>query len=363
MKMSVVHIITTIDLGGAEKQLLTLATCQREKGLEVEVIFLKGKPALMNDFLAAGIRVNTDFSSLNFYQQVRKLTAVSVTRNMVFHAHLPRAELLCSLSLKKGAFLVTRHNAEQFFPDAPKIISLFLSRFVLSRAFASISISKAVADFLKSSFELRSTSSNYIIHYGLQKKQLLPKALSRPQLHSLRIGTVARHVHQKNIPLMLNSFKKLTEEESFHGTLSIVGVGPLTEDLKTLSTDLGIETSIIWIGQTKNVERFYQSLDIFILTSNYEGFGLVILEAMQQGIPVIARKVSALQEVLGEGHPGLVNSLNPNDYASRILEIVKNRELLEKCMNYQNARLEVFSIDHTEISHRNLYKMLLAERE
>jgi hypothetical protein len=54
MKMGVIHVITTIDLGGAEKQLLTLATCQKEMGLDVEVIYLKGTPALQYKFISTG---------------------------------------------------------------------------------------------------------------------------------------------------------------------------------------------------------------------------------------------------------------------------------------------------------------------
>lgn len=361
--MKVVHIVTTIDLGGAEKQLLVLATCQKEKGLDVEIIFLKGKPALLNDFNAAGIRVHAEFSNLNFFQQFRKLSTMRTTKNRVFHAHLPRAELLCSLSLKKGAFLVTRHNAEQFFPKAPKFISVLLSRFVLARAFASISISKAVSDFLRASFELSLKSPNYVIYYGLPKSKVSTKKLKQPQLKSLRIGTIARHVHQKNIPLLLETFKKLTERDTFDGKLFIVGVGPLTEELKMLSMNLGIAKSITWIEQTRDVERFYQSLDFFILTSHYEGFGLVLLEAMQQGIPVVARDISAIPEVLGEGHPGLLESSNPNEFASRILEMVTNRELLKECIKYQHKRLDTFLIDNAEISHRNLYKQLLSGRE
>ena len=363
MKIRVIHVITTIDLGGAEKQLLTLATCQKEMGLDVEVIYLKGRPALLNDFLAAGIRVNSEFSSLHLYQQVRKLSMMRSSKNQVFHAHLPRAELLCSLSLRTGSFIVTRHNTEQFFPKAPKFISMLLSRFVLGRAFCSISISKAVADFLKSSFELPSGSINHVIYYGLPKKQNSYKELKPTRLKSLRIGTIARHVHQKNIPLLLETFKKLFEIEFFDGHLFIVGSGPLTGELKALSENLGIKQSVKWIHQIKDVEEFYQSLDIFVLTSHYEGFGLVLLEAMQQGIPIVARKISAISEVLGDGHPGLLDSTNPDDFASTILKIVKSRKLLQECVSYQYTRLDEFFIDSAEIAHRNLYQRLLVGRK
>lgn len=361
--MKVIHIVTTIDLGGAEKQLLVLATCQKEKGLDVEIIFLKGKPALLNDFIAAGITVNSEFSNLTFFRQFRKLSTMRMAKNKVFHAHLPRAELLCSLSLKKGTFLVTRHNAEQFFPKANKFISILLSRFVLARAFASISISKAVSDFLRSSFELGLNSPNYVIYYGLPERKVFPKKLKQPPLKYLQIGTIARHVRQKNIPLLLETFKTLTEIDGFEGKLSIVGSGPLTEELKTLSKHLGIENSIEWLSQTRDVAKVYQSLDVFVLTSHYEGFGLVLLEAMQQGVPIVARKVSAIPEVLGEEHPGLLESSNPNDFAHRIIEIVKSQELLNEYINYQYERLNAFFIDKAELSHRNLYQQLLTGRK
>ena len=361
MNFGVIHVITTIDLGGAEKQLLTLATCQKEKGLDVEVIFLKGMPVLLNDFCAAGIRVETRFAKMNFYRQLWELWALRKRTNKVFHAHLPRAELLCAFSLKKGAFLITRHNSEQFFPKAPKFISILLSRFVLHRAFASISISKAVSAFLINAFEMSVKTKNHVIYYGLPKINTDTAIKNQHDATPFHIGTISRHVPQKNIPLLLNLFKRLTEEETFHGKLSIVGAGPLTNELKVLSQHLGIDNLVTWIGQAKEVEDFYKSLDLFVLTSSYEGFGLVLLEAMQQGTPVIARAVSSIPEVLGKNHPGLVDSLHPDEYALKILEMYKNRELLRECTRFQFARLNNFSIDNTEFAHRKLYDCLLVE--
>lgn len=101
MSLHVIHVITTIDLGGAEKQLLTLATCQKRNGLVVEIIFLKDEPKLLEQFLGSGILVDTEFSKTSFFNQIRRLRAKRSLDSVVFHAHLPRAELLCALSLKK----------------------------------------------------------------------------------------------------------------------------------------------------------------------------------------------------------------------------------------------------------------------
>lgn len=362
MSLRVIHVVTTIDLGGAEKQLLMLAACQKTKGLEVEVIYLKGTPTLLNDFLDSGILVHTDFIGLNLYQQIRKLKNFRLASDVVFHAHLPRAELLCSLSLRRGDYVVTRHNAEPFFPSAPKLVSILLSRFVLSRSFASISISKAVLDYLKRSLEVSAVSKNYVIYYGVPNTSVTPAKTDLPFLENLRIGTIARHAHQKNIPLLLEALKALTEQKKFGGELFIVGAGPLTEELKLLARNLELESSVTWLAKTRNVVDFYKSLDFFILTSNYEGFGLVLLEAMQQGVPIIARKTSAIPEVLGEHHPGLVQSVNPNDYARRIIDMIEHPDLLLQCLDSQRRQLALFSINTTEISYRHLYERLTSEK-
>ena len=363
MSIHVIHIITTIDLGGAEKQLLTLATCQKRNGLNVEIIFLKDEPKLLERFLEGGILVDTEFSKLSFFDQIRKLRAKRDLDGVVFHAHLPKAELLCALSLKNNSFIVSRHNAENFYPARPKLLSKLLSRFVLRRAFALISISQAVSAFLRATSELGAQVRNEIIPYGIEISQIRPFEKGVLNSNYIKLGTVSRLVHQKNIPLLLNAMQKLTADRSYKWSLQIIGVGPLLEELQSLSSKLGIQDSVVWLGQTPKIEDFYRTLDVFVLTSDYEGFGLVLLEAMNAGVPVIARDISAIPEVLGSDHPGLVNSDNPIEFAVRISKLAMSTELYLNFLKYQSRQLNRFSIERAEVAHRALYRELLAEQE
>jgi glycosyltransferase involved in cell wall biosynthesis len=363
MSLHVIHVITTIDLGGAEKQLLTLATCQKRNGLVVEIIFLKDEPKLLEQFLESGILVDTEFSKTSFFNQIRRLRAKRSLDSVVFHAHLPRAELLCTLSLKKRSFIVSRHNAENFFPAGPKLFSKLLSRFVLRRAFALISISQAVSAFLRGTSELGLHARNEIIPYGIETSPIRPTERGVLTSNYIKLGTVSRLVHQKNIPLLLHSMQKLTADKSYKWSLQIIGVGPLLEELKSLASNLGIQGSIVWLGQTAEIEDFYRTLDIFVLTSDYEGFGLVLLEAMNAGVPVIARNISAIPEVLGSDHPGLINSDDPSEFAARISKLAMSQELCLDLLRYQSKQLSHFSIERVEIAHKALYKELLAEQK
>ena len=93
-------------------------------------------------------------------------------QRVIFHAHLPRSEILCAIALSSKSFLVTRHNSEKFFPSAPKAISALLSRFVLRKAFACIAISNSVSQFLTDSREITKSTVLFVIYYGLADIQV-----------------------------------------------------------------------------------------------------------------------------------------------------------------------------------------------
>ena len=361
MNHSILHVITTIDLGGAEKQLLTLAACQKKAGFDVEVVFLKNKPTLLQDFLDAGVQVDLDLARLGFLKQWLKLKRRELKENSVVHAHLPRAELLCALALEPKCFIITRHNSEAFFPKGPAKLSKLLSRFVLRRSFASISISKAVANYLKTSGEMSDAQNNHVIYYGIEKTSVCPKRTPEVVSGPIRVGTVSRLVHQKNIPLLLGALKELNSQDSPEFNLTIVGSGPLKTELQSLSADLGIEKMVTWEGQLREVLTFYRSLDVFVLPSDYEGFGMVLLEAMSQGIPVIARRISAIPEVMGERHPGLVDSIDPIDIALKIQALVSDQDALRNCLEYQAQRLGEFPIEKSQREHERIYLRLLKQ--
>jgi glycosyltransferase involved in cell wall biosynthesis len=266
--------------------------------------------------------------------------------------------------LRPKTFVVTRHNAEAFFPKAPRFLSILLSRFVLKRAFACISISNAVASFLKSAKEIPDGSDSLVIYYGTANQSVSKSHKPTLDAHSLfRIGTVARLTTQKNIPLLLNAIGELQNYNVREFNLSIAGTGPLEKDLKRMAQQLGISQNVKWVGKIKEIEAFYRNLDLFVLTSDYEGFGLVLLEAMSQGIPIIARRVSAIPEVLGIGHPGLIDSDNPIELATKIRSFLTQPHTMERCVQYQYLKIKDFSIDRTRKSHGLVYKSLLESQD
>ena len=203
--------------------------------------------------------------------------------------------------------------------------------------------------------------NNHVIYYGITETSVSPRSNLGVVSGPIQIGTVSRLVPQKNIPLLLGALKELNSQDSPEFNLTIVGSGPLKTELQSLSADLGIEELVTWKGQLQDVLPFYRSLNVFVLPSDYEGFGLVLLEAMSQGIPVIARRISAIPEVMGEEHPGLVDSVSSVDLALKIRTLTSDQDALRSCLNYQAQRLLEFPIEKSQREHERLYSSFLGQ--
>ena len=344
----IIHLITTIERGGAEKQLLTLVREQVKSGLGVEVFFLKGEPELKQEFENCGANVNQTLLNKSFIQQVFTLRKHLNQDQAPVHAHLPKSELLASLSCSKGMFIFTRHNSEAFWPGAPKILSNVLSRFVAKRSAAGVCISNAVKDCVIRLGELSKAYDLKTIYYGFEKiEQLDTKALDdinaqlivKPGV--LRVGSIGRLVKQKDYPTLLSAMKQVIDS-GIDAELFIVGEGVEKDNLIQLTWALGINKQVHWLGRTPFVNEFLSQLDLFVLSSIYEGFGLVLLEAMQANKPILATNNSSIPEVLSEDYVGLFETSNIEELSGLIKKVLLEDAFAKKLVSNYSKRLDIF---------------------
>ncbi len=345
---SIVHLITTINRGGAENQLLLLVEQQVLLGNKVEVIYLKGSGELTSYLSEVGATVQTRFANRNVFFQMISIRHHLRNFTGVRHAHLPRAELLSCFTSSKRNLIVSRHNAEPFFPGAPAIISIILSRLVEKRSNVIVCISEAVQQYLLDSREVSSSRKLKVLLYGFTPPRENPVHSREKVRASLNItddtfliGTVSRLVEQKNIPCLMKAFQ-IVQTIQPKSKLIIVGGGPLEGDLKKLALDLRINERIIWVNHSQQVLGLLAAMDVFVLTSYYEGFGMVLLESLTSKTPIVASDVSAIPEVLGRSYPFLAKVDDQADFASKILESqeAKNQEWFEA---YSTKRISKFN--------------------
>jgi glycosyltransferase involved in cell wall biosynthesis len=338
---TVFHLITTIERGGAENQLLILVREQVANGLDVHIVFLKGEPELEPEFISVGAKVHSDLRGRSTVAQPFVLVKLIKGRDVIVHSHLPRAELVALFTPTRFKFFISRHNAEPFYPGAPRLVSNALARMIEIRATKIIAISNAVRKFLLTQGEVRNSYKISVVHYGYRPSAKHNLTGLNSVSENLRIGTISRLTNQKDIPTMMKAFASFKLENQ-SAKLLILGSGPLEQELKELARKLSIDDSIQFSGRSSKVIEFLQSLDIFMLTSTYEGFGMVLLEAMDAGIPIIASRNSAIPEVLGPDFPGLCESGNIQDFATK-LKMLQKSECRELFLKFQEVRLGIFS--------------------
>jgi glycosyltransferase involved in cell wall biosynthesis len=311
MSTRILHVITSIDRGGAENHLLDLVQHQRARGFAISVAYLRGSGYLTNAFTELGAQVHD--LGLRFYGDLRPLMKLrrligSAAFNLV-HAHLPPAELYARLALlgisqRALPMLITKHNEERFCEGFGQRM---LGRWVAARAAHVITISDAVKRFIAGSGLGLNARKLRRIYYGIDAAKFgeVPDPDARLLKHEWKIsddalvlGFVGRLVKQKDIETLLRGMARFAAD-SPKARLVIVGIGPSEAEMRRLADELRISDRVVWAGFRDDIRHVMSSFDIFALTSIYEGFGLVLLEAMASGRAVVATRVGAIPEVVG----------------------------------------------------------------
>ena len=352
--MKVVHLITTIERGGAENQLLILCQEQKKIGNQLTVLYLKGRPELEEKFSKIGVgskKVAGNSLLTQIFTFKRDLNRIKPD---VVHAHLPRSELVAALSRTNFPLVISRHNAEKFFNSAPSFFSSFLARFTSKSSDSGIAISKSVRDFLFELNEVARGKDFHIVMYGYPFTNIHNRLAKTINPVKFRFLTIGRLVPQKDYPTLLKGLSLLAAQKT-QFELSILGEGEKKSELEKLSYELDLESRIHWIGKVEDTSHFYDTSDLFILASRYEGFGMVLVEAMDHSVPIVCANSPAAREVLGENYPGLFEIGNPQDLARKVSWALNNLDLLVKALS---ARRSLFNAPHMAQEVQKIYESI-----
>jgi len=178
------------------------------------------------------------------------------------------------------------------------------------------------------------------------------------------VGFAGRLVDDhKRVSDLIEAVALLLPEQHRRIRLLIVGDGADRSVLEALAADRGIADLCRFVGYQRDTAAFYALMDLFVLPSQREGFGLVVAEAMLAGTPVVATRVGGVPSVLDEGRAGLlVSPRAPHEIAAAIRTLQddpsKRRELAEKAETFARAHHtgERYAADVAR-----LYEKLVAE--
>ena len=370
----VLQLITSLERGGAENHLLALLTHADRRAFELETAVLSGEGELVPVFRKAGIPVHL-LKARNRFDPLALGRLVRLLREGHFdilHSHLFRADIYAGLAVarlgeRRPLLVSTRHNDDRFFLN-PFVGLVHYG--VSARQDLIIAISDHIARFTVSR-GVRHPERVRRVYHGLEPP--VTKALEREGQHirqelgigphEFLVGNVGRLALQKGQRHLIAAMPLLLERVP-RARAIIAGGGDLEDYLRDLANEMGVADRVHVLGPRKDVPALMHAIDVFVMPSIWEGFGLVLLEAMAAGRPIVASRVATIPEVVADGESGLlVPAGDPLALATALAELAEQPALAVRMGEAGRERLrKQFSVEKMVGDTELLYRELLEER-
>jgi len=305
--LKVMHILKVNGVGGAERHLLALLPALRECGVDASVLLLDagGDSRRFRDELDEcgvpwrAVRCGLDLSPRLAWNV---LGAVRAERPDLMHTHMVHGDFYGSLAAHalRVPFVSSRHNDDRYLLGSFRHVN----RAILHGAGRLIVASDTLAELMA---RLGVPGERIVtIPYGLDEPPARPSELTPSEARVPDgvplILAIGRFVEQKDHATLLHAFCRVRQANPT-ARLAILGSGPLEPSLRAQAASLGLDDSLVAPGRVEPRDWLARA-DIFVHTPRWEGFGMVLLEAMLAELPVVATRVSAIPEIVVDGKTG-----------------------------------------------------------
>lgn len=291
----------------------SLYTEAERHGIEVLALDLRGELDLVKDILAL----------INLRQIVKRL------KPSVLHLHGAKAGLVGRLAvarMKRPRVVVTFHSF--VLDERVGLLKRCLVRWAEKSLLRFTDRIIAVSNALK---------RELVVSLGLpsEKIEVVPNgvifsALKKQKRSGFRVGTVSRLAPQKGLECFINACAMVLRSIP-SAEFVIVGDGPLRHKLEELAIGLGIKHKVEFLGFRTDVLELMAGWDVFVLPSIHEAFGITLVEAMSQGVPVVATRVGGIPEIVDGSVTGLLAEPGDAvDLGKKIIMVLENHELAGK---------------------------------
>jgi glycosyltransferase involved in cell wall biosynthesis len=354
----VLHVMRMKGVYGAERHLFELTSALRSHGWASDVLILAPEPPQMFDFASelaqvcgkvSVFRMRGDLSPALMRRLVRELRSGAYD---VVHSHMVHADwhlAVASLAAPRVAVISSKHNHDPF--RRRRLVRLV--EHASARRFAEIiSISESLRGFTEETAGVAGTT----VRYGLSAPDWAP-VRGDDSRQSYRLLSVGRLEPQKGFDVLMRAMA-IVRGRVPEARLSLAGEGGERAMLEDLIATLGLEEHVTLLGRREDVRQLMRDAAALVHPARWEGFGLVLLEAMREGLPVIATRVGAIPEVVDDGVTGwLVPPDDPEALAAAIVEFLQDPAAGAAAGEAAFARLTVrFSPDRMAQETAEVYR-------
>lgn len=326
--MKVLHTTKVRGIGGTEQHLLALLPALRARGVDAQFLSLDAgddserfhRALRERDVPFTTVRCGSDVSPALARRVVRATRAVQPD---LLHTHMVHADVYGSIAahLLRVPFVSSRHNDDRYLLGPFR----FVDRFFMHGVRRIVAISEAVRDFhVRAGLPAEKLVT---VHYGLDAAPATPSERSPGDVgippDAPLVLAIGRLIAQKDHATLLEAFAHV-QRELPAARLAILGWGPLEDETRRRAEQLENADAVTIPGRLEPGDWLARA-DVFVHTSRWEGFGIVLLEAMLSNLAVVATSVSAIPEIVVDGETGYLAPAGDADtIGRRLLELLRD---------------------------------------
>ena len=353
--MKIQWIVNNINqVGGIERVVAQLSNFFVNHGCEVEIVSLCTKETKCFFDLDPNVVVrnlNTDEKSNSRIGIIGTIHGIAKESNadIVLGCH----EYICNAMVInkpffKGSIIVTQHCSVEFFTKKRLLLESLILRF--ADCFVVLS------EWSKQYYEKRKIKNCIVIPNAITQE-----AYTSRENREKTIVTAGRLTGVKRFDFLIRAFK-LVHDIHPEWKLKILGDGEDRKKLTDLVEELNLEEAVSLPGFQKNVIEEFRRASVFTVSSQSEGFSMVLLEAMSQSLPVVCVDIPVLREILDNGKYGILSKCDENEFASAINDLLSDEEKLSEFGERALERSREYSMEKVGMEWLALFQSLCKKK-
>ncbi len=367
--MHIAFVISDLKGGGAQKMMINLANMFARKGYQTDIVLFNGTgiylDMISDDVRIVDLKMGRTFKAISPLSSYIKNHAPDILMSALFHVNLAAIIARILSGNKKAKLIISeRNNLTRRLSEFS-----FFKRFAFKKSIhflypladKIIGISNGVCEDLKkiiSTHEkgLVQTIYNPVVSEDFEEKLLQDVAPIFPKKCGVKLITSGRLVVQKDYPTLLRTLAVYKEK---YGAVHLVvlGDGSLKDELLQYVKELGVENNVTFFGFVSNPLAYMKQADIFVISSAWEGFCNVIVEALYCGLKVVSTDCpSGPSEILKEGKYG---ALVPVGEASSLCEAIYDVSKKDSDKEKQKSRSLDFTAEKISDEFRVVFEGLI----
>lgn len=275
----------------------------------------------------------------------------------IIHTHLYSLKYAIFATLfSKRKIVHTIHNMAD--KECNKIHRLFNGFFYRTGKVIPVGLSEEIKKSIVEEYKLKSTNVPYILNGVDLSKCTVKTNYSIKENFSLI--NIARFYPQKNHRRLIDSFKMALDINP-KMTLTLIGDGEEKAQMEKYVDELDVSDKVHFVGSQDNVFPYLYDADTFILTSDFEGIPITIIEAMGTGLPIISTNVGGVSDMLADGQEGFIVNCDDRKIADAIVQLAINEPLRQRMGRAAYIRAQKFSAIQMGKRYLSLYKEIVNE--